>query len=574
MKHIVQNIWALLILLSLAGCAADSNMPEQISDANRTLHITASVAQKPTMNAVEKDLNSDNVLLTWEKGTFTIQVIVKQGAKMVQVNNIVIKDVYNQGHTAKFDVTLPAEIDSEKPFELIGAVGNRLMIKDGRILLGVEAHSMYDLFGVSSNKDADVPVWFHAKNVEVGKEQLQVQFEHLGAMAVIGVYNAADKPLRTAGFAMVPHGSAPAFYHKAALPFEGNTELPYIDLLNPTATPQMIMSRVLYPEVVIPAKAFRYVGFWFMPNGTVTPEVDLVAYDADGRKPIVSANTKPAKGKTMTAGKAYNLYAQWDGAALSIMESMPTISYTDAPYVVVRTNRAVGETFKLIVDGVDVDACRDIWVDLNNNGKREKGENISARRFSSSYKSTPVEFKLQAQEFKIYGKISYLWVDKNALTLLDIKKCPTIKSISAIGNELVGNLDFSANTELVIAELGENSITGINFGNNTKLSEIYLNSNKLKTIDISALSSLYAFDVSYNELTSIVVKDKHPEMMYVRIQSNQLPASMIDAMYNVLPKAEERDYNWQYTISVTNNPGTDAAKHSIATDKGWIVYKK
>lgn len=573
MKHIVQNIWALLILLSLAGCATNSEMPEQISEQGRTLHVTALVARKPAMNAVEKDLNSDNVILTWEKGSFTIQVIVKQGVHMVQVNNVIVKDVYNDGHTADFDVTLPPEIDSEKPFELIGAVGNRLMLKDGKILLGVEAHAMYDLFGVSSNKDADVPVWFHAKNVEVGKASLQVQFEHLGAMAVIGIHNAADKPLRTAGFALVPHGSAPAFYHKAALPFEGNTELPYIDLLNPTAAPQMVMSRVLYPEVVIPARTLRYVGFWFMPNGTVTPEVDLVAYDADSRKPIVSANTKPAKGKTMMAGKAYNLYAQWDGAVLKITDGLPAISYADAPYVNVHTERAAGETFRLIVDGADVEARRDIWVDLNNNGKREKGENISARSFSSDYKSKPLEFKLQAQEFKIYGRIAFLWVNDNDLTMLDISKSPTIKYISAIGNRLSGSLDFSANTELATVELGQNAITEISFGNNTQLTDIYLNENKLKIIDLSALTSLYALDLSANELESIVMKDKHPEWMYVRIQNNKLPATMIDAVYKVLPKAGEKDYNWQYTISVGANPGTNTAQHAVASDKGWQVYR-
>lgn len=570
MKQIVLNILGLLLLIFLVRCGDSGDMPGNLREEESVIHVEASIARPASLLSVEKDLNTDNVLLTWDKGFFNIRVIVKQGEKKVEVRNVEIKSVSADGHTALFDVRLPVEINAEKPFDLIGCVGNRLLVQDGKILLGVEAHSMYDLFGFSSNKDEEIPVWFHAKDVTVGKSLLNVTFQHLGSMAVIGLYNSSDAELRTAGLAMLPHDADKPFYHKAALPFVGNTELPYINLLQPVVAPEMIKSHVEYPEVMIPAHSFRYVGFWFMPNGNTTPEVDLVAYDAVKRTPIVSVNTLPDKGKKMVAGKAYNLFAQWDGKQLAFTAAKPEFSYENTPYVTVRTEKEAGDRFQLIIDGTDMEACRDIWVDLNNNGKREKGENIAARKFSSDYESTPLEFTLQSQEFKIYGPIAFLWVNNNEITQLNIQKCPSISYLSIIDNKIT-TMDVSKNTGLRTAEMGWNRLESIIFGNNEKLEDIYLNHNRIKSIDIHLLTSLYAVDLSENRLEEITLLDKHPEMIYMRLQDNQLNADIINKVYNCLPDAGERIYSWMYTIKVGNNPGAGKADHAIATAKGWSV---
>lgn len=575
MKHIIQNIWVSLLLATFASCSSEAlDIPQKMDSKERTISVVGSIVDDG-LRAIEKDLNSDNVLLTWTKESFSISVFAKQNNVIVEIPNIQIKEVKDDARTAIFDVNLPDEIDTSSPFDLIGCVGQRVKLQDGKILVGVEAHSTYELFGFSDIKDEDVPVYFHAENVEVGKKVLNVNFIHLGAMAVVAVTNTFTQPLRTAGFAVVPEEGAEAFYYKAALPFEGNTDLPYLDLLNPDAEPVMIRSNVEYPEVVIPANSTRYVGFWFRPNGKKTPNVKLVVYDADKRQAISSA-VIAGKNKTMVAGKAYNIYAEYAYGKLKTSSSKPTIQYDNSSYIEVKTDEDVGKTFSMIIDGGNPDDLRNIWIDLNNNGVRELGENIPSYKFSSDYESTPISFELKSQTFKIYGKVTYLSLDNNKINTIDVSKCKTITSLSLENNNLTSlNLTTNSNIEELFIS-GNATLNTLSLPNNYSSLILLLadNNKQLSMLDLSKQSNLILLQAQnciLNEVKMPISKYSYLpiKLKAVRLKQNQLPKDKLEAIFDGLPRKSYSTKDWEYTIDVRENSGIETADKTKATSKGW-----
>lgn len=50
------------------------------------------------------------------------------------------------------------------------------------------------------------------------------------------------------------------------------------------------------------------------------------------------------------------------------MEKEPKITFT--------TTKNSGETITLLIDAADEDK-KDVWIDLNNNGKRDEGEEVT-----------------------------------------------------------------------------------------------------------------------------------------------------------------------------------------------------
>ena len=98
---------------------------------------------------------------------------------------------------------------------------------------------------------------------------------------------------------------------------DGN--VPYYNLTNETVQNENESLPPLLPpygEITIPQLSGAQLVQWVRPIAdTPAPEIVLNAQPPIG-EPIVSANTKPARAAAMQTGRAYHLYALWDGTSL------------------------------------------------------------------------------------------------------------------------------------------------------------------------------------------------------------------------------------------------------------------
>lgn len=572
-KNIVYTL-LMLCVLSFVACSTKEN---RIPNEQNVLSINLS--PNAEARAIIKDLNSKNVFFKWEVGNFDMNVVFKQKDFLKIVKGIEIKDA--KGEFCSFDVTLPEGIDPQIPFDLYGIVAEQVKVRDGKILVGVGAHGLYELNNNSANRDGAVPVWFKSEGVSLKNTEVNATFEHLGAMAVVTIKNTSDKPLKTAGFAVRPIDGAPEFYQKGSHPFYGNDELPYVDLMNLDKAPENILTRVVYPSVDIQPGDVQYVGFWFRPNSETTPAVNLVAYNAETRQPIVSTNTRSERPTAMHAGRAYNIYATWDGTNL-VMQDQPIEKELPAeqPKIIFTTNQEIGEMIPLVIGAASPQAERDVWIDLNDNQKRDAGEYVTDFANEMSAKNAH-KYKLGAKKITIYGDVvdfafigiankEGMYDTEKGLTSIDVSENNLLDQLFVYGSKL-GSVDLTANTKLRRVGFEHCGINTFKMPETAEgLQELYLTGNNLTTIDISAATNVLGFSLSENKLTQVTYP-RFTTLWIADIYSNQLSAAALNQLYNSLQKAGQKYAEWFYTIEVYDNPGVAGANHAAAKAKGWTV---
>lgn len=526
------------VLVLMTGCNQKTQiMPEE----ERTLELTLDNDQ---LRSYIKDPNGEQVLFRWDRGAMDIKIVFKQGDVMAYLGGVQTEAVENGN--AICTLTIPSSIDLTRPFDLYGIIADRVKVKDGKILVGIAAHSTYDLLSLSPNRDGDVPVYFQLKDVEARQKKLSATFHHLGAMAVISIKNSSPLPLKTAGFAIVPHEESLAFYHKGALPYVGNTELPYLDLLNPVGQPDMILSNVDYPMVEIPAGGVSHVGFWFVPLSHESSDINLVAYQLPD-KVLHSETTLP--GRQLKAGQAYAIYAEWNGEKLMILDEEPMRPIPEGlPVATFETAKSAGEQISIGVLPKGVDSEPFVFVDLNGNAQPDKGEYITD--FTNDIMANKVmDFKLQNSKFAIYGDVEILQVIDSGVTKADLSKMPNVEVVDFWRNNLT-TLDLSSNIHLNTVAIQDNQLSQLIFPSENRIQFLFLESNKLRSLDIKPLSSLTEANIA----------------------SNLFDSAALNQIYSDLPTAKDLDASWKYHLYVFSNPGVSGANDRLATDKGWTIH--
>ncbi len=568
MKNNIFYFLVALLLLPVFGSCANNASQVEVNNQSTGRTLSVNLAPAPELKAIVKDLNSRKIFLQWEEGMFDINIAFHQGETIELVKSVMIKNVKDD--MCAFDVEVPEAININEKFDMYGVIAEQIIVEDGKLLVNVGGHMLYELTATSNNKDGYVPMVFLQEDVEMYGKPVSATFDHLGALAVITIKNNDTKPLETAGFAVRPADGTSEFYHKAALPFVGNEELPYMDLLSATSPIVNKMTRVTYPSVVVPSNDVASVGFWFCPITESTPEVKLAMYDIKSRKEVLSTNTRPARATAMESGKAYHIYAEWDGTELTLVKTEPQRPLpANQPVMKFTTSLQKGETLNMTIGGINPQAERDIWIDLNNNGTREKGEYIQ-EFFDKTLSKNLRPFTIDSQEFAIYGEVSTLVLDNGTLTALDVSKNPNLEQFFTFDGDLK-KIDLSNQDKLRRVALENNKASEILLSPNaTGLEEIYVSENKLKTFDVSMAANALLIEAGKNELTSIVVPAKFVDLWGFNVEENQLEAEALNAIFDSLSKATNNVYyDWQYSMNLWDNPGVATADLTKLSKKGW-----
>lgn len=570
-----------LIILALSACSDRSiNTPEETpaSDGQTyTLRITAGPSSET--RSIIKDRNSKGILLEWNEGMFDLNIAFVQEGKVRLQRGVEVLET--NGENCTFEVTLPKGIDADKKFDLYGIVAQDILLKNNRLMVGVGARPLYELTKYSNNKDGYVPVYFCAEKVSVFDKEIKAEFVHLGSLAVVTLKNNSDKPWHLAGMAVRPADGVTEFYHKGSLPFAGNAEIPYLNIMNLTEAPVDYMTAVTYPDVTIRQGETQHLGFWFRATNTEsTPKVSLVAYDADGREEIFSTNTRPARPGAMQPGRAYNLYAEWSGTELKLVNSFDKELPTDLPTIKFTLNSAPAEGIYLSISPSNQEAESTAWIDLNANGTFDPGEAIT--EFQKDLREDNMTlYKSMETTLTIHGDISGFAVSGvsnekremlNWLTSLEVSDNSPLENL-VVYNGQITSVDLSGLTRLKELEWVANGTETFTLPTDGKtLQSVIISANPgLKAIDISSAANLTVLFLEENGLTSITTPTIFNGLWIGSLKSNQLERAPLENYMRSLNKGEQKLAEWMFTLDISDNPGSAKADTSIATAKGWSV---
>lgn len=125
--------------------------------------------------------------------------------------------------------------------------------------------------------------------------------------------------------------------------------------------------------------------------------------------------------------------------------------------ITLTTSKKKGEKIKLMIspDG-EPDT---VWIDLNNNGKKDKGEVYKYPTGDSEY----IEYTVDSQTFSINGKLMAFYCKNSQLTALEVKST-TMTELDCSNNQLT-SLDLSSCKGLISAYCSNNKLSKLNVAN-------------------------------------------------------------------------------------------------------------
>lgn len=367
MRQITSYILTALLLLALGSCQSDRLEPaatESSAAGERTMTLTVEAPDAdPTLRAHLSGEAGDPVLKATFKEDDDLALFIWQDGKLYDLAdpaNPQFASIEEGGKRATITFKLPAGVDENKPIDLIGYDGpcdfglkngatvdrDRMKIEGDKIIISGQPYGPIELERFSA------PVMLHAKGIipsEAERTDRVVRFEHFGCYEVIFFTNNSTESFKPrAGLSAKGrsnYGPTRTWAHK--MKFSGEMLYPFFDLTKG----ELFYSGAKEPNQAYastkpldPGATVALVS-WYVPNPDVNiPELQLVSQHS--YKWITADQTIPAKDFPMEIGKAYTVYASWDGTKVTLgkMEIIePTAIKLDQDKVTL----GVGETATL-----------------------------------------------------------------------------------------------------------------------------------------------------------------------------------------------------------------------------------
>ena len=312
-------IWLASALLLFAGCAENEIENEQpMPEAEgHTLVVTASMPDESpqTRLSLTPDTDSKNIIVKWNEGD-VIYFVFKQGfMTLVEGTPVTLRsqDISSNGKVATFTVTVPPSgqqgFKPNESYTIYAIHGASFVLGQwgDEINVNVSPVGFSLLSGLN-----DVPTWGMVE-VTPPLGHITIGFEHLGVLQCLNFKNSSGSDF-TITPTLINEGGT-TWYHT----YSGGNSAPHYDLIGKT-----VASATVTPSttavVTIPSGDPVLLAQWVIPKNVNTPEIKLNALTPGGTN-YVSVNSKPARGSTMQKGKAYHLYALWDGSKLNFTDN-------------------------------------------------------------------------------------------------------------------------------------------------------------------------------------------------------------------------------------------------------------
>ena len=349
----------------------------------------------------------------------------------------------------------------------------------------------------------------------------------------------------------------------------------------------------------------RYQVFWKAQGSTEvqnsgTPQAAMFSYVIKGLTASTSYTvwvevSDKAGNKALYPEKTFTTEAK---------KEEPKPEPKDTHYIALTTDKAVGEKIELTIDADEADEAG-VWLDLNGNGKWDEGIDQKPKKFNAF-----IEYTLQAQMFKIYGKIRFLECENIELTALDISHNAALTELMAKGNKLpsiahldqlkelsidthtllvsslpkgltylainetdsapLSTIDTSPFTELQVLNVYCKSLKSLDLSNNKRLLTLYISKTGLTELDLSHQPELRNLYADYTPLTKLNVAG-NKALQYVELnltkEGKGLQGTALMDFLKQLPTHKADDKG---KIYLSPAQATEAVKNYLAS-KHWKV---
>jgi len=197
------------------------------------------------------------------------------------------------------------------------------------------------------------------------------------------------------------------------------------------------------------------------------------------------------------------------------------------------------------------------WIDLNNNGIKDAGEELEK---DISY----AEYSPENNNFTIYGEVyDFDCSMEGDVKKITVKGHQTLKKLNC-GNTGIEMMDLSDCTALEEFSVKEIPFSLLIMDNCPNLKKVHVFFNTIASLDFSGCPKVEEILCFYNQLTSIKLGNVQ-NLKTINISGNLLDETALNRLYEELPKVTSGE------IHIGNNPGAENSNVSIAKNKGWTV---
>lgn len=296
--------------------------PQQIT-VTATLPASSDSARKARA-VVQHATGTLKLTTKWQTGD-RVNVIMEQNGKLVRANSTAVRDVSTDGKRCHFTLEVPQGIDAQKPIKVYGACGVNVDIKDNQFV--VAAQPIY-----RAKSQGTAPLYFKAE-INKFSEFSDVKFEHLGTYEVVHVQNGTRAQIAVEEARL----TAETAWSLGTKDGKGAWYAPLTDRVWQDGSSSVSTEA----QAIAPRSEGVFIN-WYVPNGTlVNPRVSAKINGTT----VTSTAQKEANVK-MQAGRAYHVYALWDGQELHFSEKdLPDLSVL----AISHSERRVGEGHVVLV---------------------------------------------------------------------------------------------------------------------------------------------------------------------------------------------------------------------------------
>ncbi len=189
--------------------------------------------------------------------------------------------------------------------------------------------------------------------------------------------------------------------------------------------------------------------------------------------------------------------------------------------IALTTAKSVGEKVNIYIES---DNTSKVWIDLNNNGKKEKGEN---------WRKDGI-YTLGATTIRIYGDVSSMDCSDGKFTSIDASGSKTLRIFYSCLNQLT-SLNLSGCTALrgLVFSIDSASSTSLNVKGCTSLERIECDNTQITSLDVSECIALHELRMhNSSKLTSLNVRGC-TEMKELICRNAQLSSLDVSGLTNL-----------------------------------------
>jgi hypothetical protein len=315
-------LWVVSALLLLVGCTNEVIVNEQQTPEEGKITLTASMPGESPETRVNlaPEVGTKNINITWRVGD-QAKFFFKQNSTIVEaLVELTIDDIAMEGKEADFTVDIPEGINGQNPYTVYMTHGAESKLVEGQILINVTPSRLMPMADLH-----DVPV---VGSVEVagGASAGDIPLQHLGTLQCVTIQNSSAEELSfiSPSIYLTDWDASQYFYDKDYyyVPYynliSGEVENIEEEYSSPAETPITVApnATVLLAQWIKPLPG--------IPASKIRLEISVQPYGPE----ISSQNRKPARNSVMQTGRAYHLYALWDGSTLCFTDDTFTSPFS------------------------------------------------------------------------------------------------------------------------------------------------------------------------------------------------------------------------------------------------------